>query len=87
VLATHPDVEQAAVIAVPDALWGERVHAVIVPRVGAQPPCESIIAHCRPKLAGYKLPRSLTLVEELPLSPAGKVLKSALRQRALKEKW
>jgi acyl-CoA synthetase (AMP-forming)/AMP-acid ligase II len=86
-LATHPDVGQAAVIAVPDALWGERVHAVIVPRAGAQLRCESIIAHCRPRLAGYKLPRSLTVIEELPLSPAGKVLKSALRQRALKEKW
>ena len=67
-------------IGLPDPLWGERVHAVVVCRPGAEPCGESILAHCRALLAGYKLPRSVSFVAALPLSGAGKILKNVLRE-------
>jgi acyl-CoA synthetase (AMP-forming)/AMP-acid ligase II len=80
VVATHPCVAAVAVIALPDERWGERVHAVIVPRPGAEADSAAIEAHCRAGLAGYKIPRSIEFVEGLPLSGAGKVLKTELRR-------
>ncbi len=79
VLALHPDVEAVAVIGVPDEEWGERVHAVIVPRAAAQISKQGLLDFCRAKIAGYKVPKSIELRQVLPLSPAGKVLKSELR--------
>jgi acyl-CoA synthetase (AMP-forming)/AMP-acid ligase II len=67
------------VIGVPDPTWGERVHAVIVPRQGLTPDPAEIRAHCRNLIADYKAPRSCELVQALPVSPAGKVLKHELR--------
>lgn len=79
-VASHPAVAQVAVIGVPDQTWGERVHAVITPKNLAKPTLEEIQAHCRPLIAGYKIPRSMELRETpLPLSPVGKVLKMVLR--------
>jgi len=80
VVAAHPAVAQVAVIGVADPLWGERVHAVIVPRPDATPSTDTIISHCRQHLAGYKLPRSVTFVDALPMSAAGKILKNLLRE-------
>ncbi|MET0248187.1 MAG: long-chain-fatty-acid--CoA ligase [Sphingobium sp.] len=82
-LSTHPQVGQAAVIAIPDERWGERVHAVIVPHAGTAPDLQSLSDHCRTTIAGYKVPRSYELADALPLSAAGKVLKNVLRERAL----
>ncbi len=65
-------------IAVPDPQWGERVHAVIVPRPGSDLTAEAIAHHCRTLIAGYKCPRSVEFRPVLPLSPAGKVLKAEL---------
>ncbi|MDB5715829.1 MAG: long-chain-fatty-acid--CoA ligase [Sphingomonadales bacterium] len=84
-LATHPDVAGLAVVAIPDDKWGERVHAVIVPRAGTAPTPDALIAHCRVTLAGYKIPRSFAFVDALPLSAAGKVLKNVLRDAARDE--
>lgn len=81
-LATHPAVAALAVIALPDLKWGERVHAVIVPRPGTSPTAEMLKDHCRATLASYKLPRSFAFVDALPLSAAGKVLKNVLRDSA-----
>ena len=67
-------------IGVPDDQWGERVHAVVVPRDGATPRPRVVQAHCRDLIAGYKCPRSIEFVEALPLSGAGKVLKTKLRE-------
>jgi acyl-CoA synthetase (AMP-forming)/AMP-acid ligase II len=83
-LRSHPAVAQAAVIGVPDLHWGESVHAVIVP--AAQAPTGAVLAEalqawCRQRLAGYKCPRSLNFVPELPMSAAGKVLKNVLREQ------
>jgi long-chain acyl-CoA synthetase len=83
VLRGHPAVAQAAVVGVPDARWGEAVHAVLVLRTGSAPIAGEVLRDwCRQRLAGYKCPRSFSFVPELPLSGAGKVLKSVLRERA-----
>jgi long-chain acyl-CoA synthetase len=77
---THPGVLEATVFGVPDERWGEAVHAVVVPRDGVVLDEASLIAHCRERIAGYKVPRSVTVrTEPLPKSGPGKVLKRELR--------
>lgn len=80
-LATHPDVISCAVIGVPDDQYGERVHAVLVVRPGVSLTCEEVRAHSKTLIAGYKSPRSITIVEQMPVSPAGKILKRELRRQ------
>jgi acyl-CoA synthetase (AMP-forming)/AMP-acid ligase II len=73
VLKTHDAVFDALVVGVPDARWGERVAAVVQIVDGAdEPTLDGIDAHCRPVLAGYKVPRALRVVEEVRRNPAGK---------------
>jgi long-chain acyl-CoA synthetase len=87
-LRSHADVMDVAVIGVPDARWGETVHAVVVARSGvksgdterAAALQAELVDWCRRELAGYKCPRSMSFVEALPMSAAGKVLKTVLRQ-------
>ncbi len=80
-ISTHPDVAAVCVIGIPDPQWGEAVHAIIIPHGEAEPSAETIIAHCRARIAGYKCPRSISLRREpFPLSGAGKVLKRELRE-------
>lgn len=80
-LAAHPAVAQCAVIAVPDPDWGERVHAVVVPRPRATVTLEELREHAKTRIAGYKAPRSLEIADALPVSGAGKVLKGELREK------
>jgi long-chain acyl-CoA synthetase len=77
-LGAHPGVAQVAVIAVPDTHWGERVHAVIVPK-GAPPDETELVAFCRQRIAAYKSPRSMEFREALPVTGAGKISKKTLR--------
>ena len=70
---THPEVFGAIVVGLPDDRFGERVAVVVCPRDPARPPnLEDIRAHCRDHIAGYKIPRQLLVVEEIPLTAAGK---------------
>jgi acyl-CoA synthetase (AMP-forming)/AMP-acid ligase II len=79
-MASHPAVAQCAAIGIPSEKWGETVHAVIVLKPGCMATGEEIQAHCRERIAGYKLPRSVEFREALPLSSVGKVLKTELRK-------
>ncbi|MEV4939725.1 acyl-CoA synthetase [Streptomyces zaomyceticus] len=78
-IARHPAVATCAVIGVPDADWGERVHAVVVLRAGHTLTAEQVRQHAKTLIAGYKAPRSVEFTSALPLSPAGKILKRELR--------
>jgi len=79
-LYTHPEVLEAAVFGLPDEQWGEAVTAAVVLRPGAQADAGTLIAHCRAQLAGYKKPRRVFIVDELPKNPSGKILKRELRR-------
>jgi fatty-acyl-CoA synthase/long-chain acyl-CoA synthetase len=76
----HPDVADVAVFGIPSEEWGESVHAVVVPRHGSSPPPEDIVAFARERLAGYKIPRSVSFVAEIPRNGSGKILKRTLRE-------
>jgi long-chain acyl-CoA synthetase len=80
-LYAHPAVLEAAVIGVPDQSWGERVHAVVVLKPDRLATADEIVAVCRDRIAGYKVPRSVEFADALPKSGAGKILKRALRER------
>jgi long-chain acyl-CoA synthetase len=80
-LAAHASVVECAVIGVPDETWGERVHAIVRLKAGEVLASEHLIAHCHTLIAGYKCPRSVEFrMEPLPLSGAGKILKTELRR-------
>ena len=82
VLAGHPKIAEVALIGVPDDRYGEAPLAVVAPRDPADPPTDAEIdAFCRERLAAYKRPRSLVIVDALPRNPSGKVLKTALREK------
>ncbi len=80
VLSRHPDVADVAVIGVPDETWGEAVKAVVVRRPDASLTEEELVVWSRDKIAGFKRPRSVDFVEELPRNPSGKLLKRVLRE-------
>ena len=79
-LEVHPDIFDVAVFGIPSEEWGEVVHAVVVPRPGADVDDTVVIAHAREHLAGYKVPRSVSFMDELPRTGSGKILKRQLRQ-------
>ena len=84
-LAAHPAVREVAVIGLPDAKWGERVHAVVALNDDRESSTDELIEWCRARLAGYKRPRSISIVAaaEMPRTATGKIQHRLLRQRIL----
>ena len=79
-VARHPAVAACAVIGVPDAEWGERVHAVVVLKADQLATADEIRELCKTLIGAYKCPRSVEFITALPMSGAGKVLKRTLRE-------
>ncbi len=79
VIAGDSAVAEVAVVGLADEEWGERVHAFVVPRPQATLDQDRIISRCREALSGYKVPRGITLMDELPRNASGKILKKDLR--------
>lgn len=80
VLYRHPDILEAAVIGVPHEVWGESVAAIVVPKEGKSIDKDELLQFCREQLAGYKIPRIIYEMEQLPRNASGKVLKYKLRE-------
>jgi long-chain acyl-CoA synthetase len=84
VLLTHPSVGDVATIGVPNEEWGEEVKAVVQPADGVEPSAalaDELLALCRRELAGYKCPRTIDFVDELPREDSGKIFKHRLREQ------
>ncbi|MFK0154730.1 class I adenylate-forming enzyme family protein [Streptomyces sp. NPDC090493] len=79
ILLAHPSVREAAVIGVPDPQWGEKVVACVIGEEGCDR--QVLLDHCRTQLAGYKVPKAVTLMDDFPRDPVGKILKRQLRDR------
>jgi acyl-CoA synthetase (AMP-forming)/AMP-acid ligase II len=81
VLRTHAGVADSAVIGLPDRKWGEVVCAVVEARPGLELDEQDLIDHCYERLAGFKKPSSVQIVDEIPRTSAGKPRKFLLRER------
>ncbi|WP_137292036.1 acyl-CoA synthetase [Nocardioides dongxiaopingii] len=80
-LMAHPDVQDCAVVGLPDEKWGERVVAVVQPRAGTRPDPAEVTAFVRARIGGVKAPKQVELWTDLPRSKVGKVLKTDIKQR------
>jgi acyl-CoA synthetase (AMP-forming)/AMP-acid ligase II len=79
-LSQHPAVAACAVIGIPSDQWGESVHAVVVCKPGASTTTKELAAHCHQLIASYKCPRTVEFLDALPMTGAGKILKTELRK-------
>ncbi|MWV41077.1 class I adenylate-forming enzyme family protein [Natrialba sp. INN-245] len=83
-LRAHPSVDDAAVVGVEDEVWGERVSALVVPAAGTDEfDVHAVLDHCVDRLAGFKRPKTVAVVESLPRTPSGTVDRTAVRKRLL----
>ncbi|MBU4563486.1 MAG: long-chain fatty acid--CoA ligase [Desulfarculus sp.] len=83
VLYTHPAIADAAVVGMPDEVWGESVCAFVALRPGSSLGAEEVVALCKANLASYKKPKRVEFLPEIPRNPSGKVLKVELRRQWL----
>lgn len=82
-LYEHPAVQACSVVGVPDAKWGEVGRAFVVLQPGASATADELLEHMKNRVARFKVPKKVELVERLPVSPAGKILKRELREMAI----
>ncbi|MEL7583722.1 class I adenylate-forming enzyme family protein [Brevibacterium casei] len=82
VLYTHPAVQEAAVVGIPDEYRGEDVAAFVTLQPGTEATAEEIIAYCRERLASFKAPHQVTFIDELPKTSSGKILRRTIRAEA-----
>jgi len=80
-IAQHPAVAEVAVVGLPDPYWIEKVVACVVPMPGQQVTADELLTYVRSRLAGFKVPKQIHVMTELPKNPTGKVLKRTLRER------
>lgn len=80
VLFAHPDVYEAAAVGIPDAEWGEQIKAVVVVKPGRATNAQDILDFCAPRLPGFKRPRSVDFIGELPKNPNGKIVRRLVRE-------
>ena len=83
ILFTREEVEECAVIGLPDPEWGERVAAFIIPRAGKNFDKNALHSYLKSRLSSFKVPKEYRLVNDFPKSPAGKILKRELRKEAI----
>ena len=81
VLYAHPKVLEAAVVGVPSDQWGEEVKAVVVLKADSSATADELLSYCKQHLSGFKRPKSVDLVDELPKSDNGKVVRRLIRDR------
>jgi acyl-CoA synthetase (AMP-forming)/AMP-acid ligase II len=80
VLVQHPGVARAAVVGLPDPRWGEAVTACVIRKPGTEPVDEAaLIEFCRPRLAGFEIPKRVIFVDRFPETVGGKIMKHVLR--------
>jgi acyl-CoA synthetase (AMP-forming)/AMP-acid ligase II len=84
VLLSHPGVREAAVVGVPDERWGEAVHAFITVTPGGSVEEAELKTFCQQRLAGYKRPKVIHIVDDLPRTGIGKVARRVVREQAIK---
>jgi fatty-acyl-CoA synthase len=80
-LNSHPAVKESVVVGIPDEYWGEAVLAEIVLREKMTATPEELIKYCKDRIAGYKVPKRVIFVKELPLSSVGKVLRRLVKEK------
>ena len=85
VLMSHPGIEEAVTIGVPDPIRGETIKAFIVPGAGVKLRASEIVAWCRARLASYKVPRSIEFRDSLPRTQVGKILRRTLREEEIRK--
>src|SRR3954452_1103357 len=84
-LYSHPDVQDVAVVGVPDERYGEEIMAWVIPRAGCEVDHQEVREFCRGKIAHYKVPRYVRVIDEFPMTVTGKIQKFKLRDRAIEE--
>ena len=80
-LFTHPAVSEVAVVGLPDERWIEAITAFVVLKSGEEATADALVAHAKQHLAGFKVPKKVVFVDDLPRNTAGKLLKREVRDR------
>jgi acyl-CoA synthetase (AMP-forming)/AMP-acid ligase II len=81
IMYAHPAISECAVFGIPHPKWVEAVHAVVALKSGATTTPEDLMSFCKERIAGYKAPKSIEIVAEIPKSATGKILKKEMKKK------